>query len=287
MGPATQRDHLSDLSKTVASYLNIMGASADCLEQAYPDVGRVYSQRIHRLRSRVSFHATTEAIVESAQTLETELKDFAKATNGVLTQRSAELTSGVLALGDIIDDLIQRQEFFGYRLRLLAEQVENAGAAAHATGLRGLVEQMGEEASSTVSRMREQMMELDQRLAGTTGTDPVTGLINRRELDRQIEAHTLHGSTYTLLLFELSGPMSDQVLKMAAARLATRFRHPEWIARWSANEFAVLFLGGPEAAQARADEVAAFIQGRYTLENGETVLMDASACVLEPALSAV
>ena len=243
MSPAVQRDHLAELSNTVAAYLNTMAASADCVEQTYPDIGRVYGRRIRRLRSRVSFHATSEAIAESSQTLDAELKDFAKATSRVLTQRSAELTSGILALVDIIEELSHRQEFFGNRLRQIADQLDNSGSAPHAASLRDLIGDMGDEVASMDSRMREQMVQLDQRLAGAASTDAATGLINRRELDRQIEARALHGSTVTLLLFELSGPISDQVLRLAAAKLATKFRHPEWIARWSATEFAVLFLG--------------------------------------------
>ena len=103
-----------------------------------------------------------------------------------------------------------------------------------------------------LAQMREQMVELDQRLAGAASTDPVTGLINRRELERQIEAHSLHGATFSLLLFELEGPIGDQVLRMAAAKLASQFRHRDRTARWSDKEFAVLFLGENELAEARA-----------------------------------
>ena len=285
MGPAIEHDSLAELSTAVAAYLNLMAASADCLEQTYPDVGSVYRQRIHRLRSRVSFHATREAIKDSAETMQVELKDYAGVANRVLTQRSVELTRGILALGDMIENLAQRQQLFGDCLRQLAVQVENGGAGGHAASLRLLVDAMGDESDALVSQMRRQMIELDQRLAGTASTDVITGLINRREMDRQIEAHKLHGSEFTLLHFELSGPMSDQVRRMAAGRLVTKFRHPEWIARWANNEFAVLFLGNPEIAQARAAEAVSCIEGRYKLENGETVLVSArSTTLLQPEL---
>ena len=142
------------------------------------------------------------------------------------------------------------------------------------------------QASAMVRQMRGRMAELDQRLAGTASTDPVTGLINRRELERQIEAHRLHGSTFSLLLFELSGPMSDQVLRMAGAKLAAQFRHRDRTGRWSDREFAVLFLGPNELAQSRAGQVIKWVAGRYILENGETVLIDVRARLLEPELVA-
>jgi GGDEF domain-containing protein len=291
---AYDRDHLADFSNAVASYLNVMAATGDCLEQTYPEVGNLYRQRIHRLRTRVAFQATREAIKESASTLEVELKDFAQVTNRVLTQRSVELTRGILALGDLIEKLAKRQEYFGNRLLYLSSQVDNLAApaalpagdpsegATQAAGIRGLVESMGLEASSMLAQMRERMNDLEQRLAGTASTDTITGLINRREMERQMEAHKLHGSKFSLLIFRLSGPLSDQVMRLAAAKISTQFRHPEWIARWEEREFAVLFLGAPELAEARAVQAIAALEGDYTLHNGETVVIAAQARLLEP-----
>jgi GGDEF domain-containing protein len=288
----TRHDHLADLSHAVAAYLNVMAATADCLEQAFPDAGGPYRQRIHRLRARVGFDATREAINSSAQTLQDELKDYSGVVSHILTQRSVELERGILALGDFIDDLNQLHQIHSNRLDTFAARLENtpfpadpqrfSEAMAHqSTGLRGLAGEMTEETASLLARIREQMADIDRRLAGAASTDPVTGLINRRELNRQIEAHSSRGSACTLLLFELSGPIGDQVLRLAGAKLASHFRHNDRIARWGAREFAVLFMGGPELAQTRAAQVVPALSGRYTLDNGEHVLIEA---VLKNAL---
>ena len=44
---------------------------------------------------------------------------------------------------------------------------------------------------------------------------------------------------------------------------------------------AVLFLGRPESAEARAVQALAAVEGRYTLHNGETVVIAAQARLLE------
>jgi GGDEF domain-containing protein len=111
-------------------------------------------------------------------------------------------------------------------------------------------------------------------------------LINRRELERQIAAHKLHGATFTLLLFELSGPLGDQVLRAVGKKLASQFRHRDRTARWDKNEFAVLFLGDSELAETRAQQLIPWVAGRYVLENGETVVIEAKARLLEPELAA-
>ncbi len=284
------RDLLGDFSNAVAAYLNVTAALADCLEQACPDVGGPYRQRIQRLRSRVAFDATREAIKDSAQTLEAELKDYAIVANRVMTQKSVELESGILALSDAIEGLAQRQDRFGHRLRELAAQMESdrdGVMTQRGAELTGLVDVMTGEVTSIVTQLREQMVELDQQLVGAASTDPVTGLVNRRELERQIDAHRMHGTTFAVLVFALSGPIGDQVLRMAAAKLMTKFRHTDWIGRWGEKHIAVVFRGEQKIAEVRADEAVLLLEGRYTLDNGESVLIAAEAQLLQPELASV
>ncbi len=291
MNVAIERDVLAELSTAVASYLSAIAATAECLEQACPDVGGPYRQRLLRLRSRLSFDVTREALKDSTETLVAELKDYAGVVNRVQTQRGVEMQRGILALRDMIETLAQRQEFHGDRLRQFAAQVEQTPcpadprayaevAARQAASLRSLGEGMNREAASTITRMRGEMAGLDGRLADAASTDPVTGLINRAELDRQVAAHELHGATFSILMFGLQGPLSDQVMRQAAARLSTQFRHCDRVARWSDQEFSVLLVGPSELAKARAAEAVAGIAGRYTLENGESVEIAADARVL-------
>lgn len=290
------RDLLSEFSHAVAAYLNVTGALADCLEKSCPEVGGPYRQRILRLQSRVAFEASREAIRDSERTLKAELSDYALVANRVMTQKSVELESGILALRDGVETLAQRQEIFGQNLRNFAAQLENVGYPADVPGfsetmkeravtLTAIVDAMTSEVASVVQQMRRQMEELDHRLAGAASTDPVTGLATRREMERQIDAHRLHGNTFTVVLFELHGPLSDQVLRMAANKLLAEFRHSDWVGRWHHKEIAVLFMGDQELAELRSAEALASLQGRYTLENGEKVLISAKVRLLEPAFA--
>jgi len=285
MSPETGRDLMAELANAVAAYLSTMEVTADCLEESYPEVGTPYRKRIQALQSRVSYDATPKEIRESVRAVHAELRDYASVAKRVRTERSVELEREILALGDIIENLAERQAHYGRRLREFAAQVEKA-MPVEAAGLHGAVDSMSHETAAMVNRMREQMVELDQRLAGTASTDPVTGLINRRELERQIEAHRLHGATFSLLLFELEGPVGEQVLQMAGAKLASHFRHRDRTARWSDKEFAVLFLGENQLAESRAAEVLPWLAGRYTLENGESVLIEAKSRLLDSELVA-
>ena len=298
MSPAIDRDLLGELSNAVAAYLTTMGVTADCLEKSFPEVGGPYRKRIHSLLSRVSFDATREAIANSAHVLQEDLQDYAAAANEVRIQRSLELERGVLALGDVVDKQTRRLEFFSDSLLKFAERLEASAYPPDANGfrevislqastLRRVVDNMSQEARSMSEQMLEQMIQLDQRLAGTASSDDVTGVINRPEMERQIEAHNLHGAEFSVLIFELDGPIGEEVLRIIADKLSTLFRYRDRVGRWDNKEFAVLFLGANELARTRGLEAASRISGRYVLGNGETVLINAHSRLLRPELVTV
>lgn len=286
MSAGMERDLLGELSNAVAAYLSTMGVAADCLEQSHPEVGGPYRKRIHSLLSRVSYDATREAIAESAHILQYELKEHAAIANETRIKRSLELERGILGLGDIVDGLTERQQFFRNSLQKFAEHLEKSAypsdaqsfgevMALQAAALRGLVDNMNQEARSLSAKMLEQMIELDQRLAGAASTDPVTGAINRQEMDRQIAAHASHGAVFSVLIFHLDGPIGDEVLHIAADKLSTLFRYRDRVGRWDHKEFAVLFLGANDLALSRGAQAASELSGRYLLDNGETVVLEA------------
>jgi hypothetical protein len=117
MSPEAGRDLLAELSNAVAAYLSTMDVTADCLEESYPQVGTPYRKRIQALQSRVSYDATPKEIRESAKAIQAELRDYASVAKRVRTERSVEMEREILALGDIIDNLAERQANFGRRLR--------------------------------------------------------------------------------------------------------------------------------------------------------------------------
>ena len=278
----TARDVLGDLASALAGYLTIIGATADCLETACPNVGGPYRQRLNRLRARLSYDPRRELLRERTECFQVELKDYATAAGNYLGRRSVEMERGMLALRDLVAQAGKRQAGSFDRLRRLADRLGNGEPSSE---LRDCVERLEMDAVSLSVRIEREMEEMDRRLAGTESVDPVTGLINRREFDRQIALHESLGATFTLLLLELDGLVSEQVMRQAAASLSGQFRHCDRFARWSERTLALLFLGDTELAQARVGQVLPFIARRYTLDSGQTVDITARVRVLQRELA--
>src|ERR1700742_5163185 len=105
-------DQANPLHAAVNCYLSSMLAMANCLGEACPEVGGLYRHRLSRLRSRLAFDSSPEAMEESTAAVETELKEFSKKSALYVAQHGVELRSAISTLETIVHSLAQRQDFY-------------------------------------------------------------------------------------------------------------------------------------------------------------------------------
>ena len=279
------------LNTALSGYLSTLAAVADCLGEACPEVGGPYRQRLHRLRTRLAFRATAGAVEESAVAVAEELHEYSTRAARYLDEHGKEMGRTIASLEQTVMRLAQRQEFYGARLRQFASQMETTQypsdpehmsevISLQVSGLLSVVESMSHEAHSMVSRMQSELEAAEQRLADAEVADPVTGLLNRREMERQIEAHRLgarNPDAPVLLRFTLNSEPPDAVLRTLGEKLTSHFRHRDLIARWSTTEFLVLFDGAREIAESRAQQAIPWLTGSYPAGDGATLDLGVAA----------
>ena len=287
-------DELDPLHTAVNCYLSSLLAMANCVGEACPEIGGLYRHRLSRLRSRLAFDTSPDAMLESTQAVETELKEFSSKTSGYVDQHGVQLRSAIESVEQIIHSLGQRQDFYGARLRQCTAQIEAAresenprdAIASQAANLSSCVESMTHEIHSLILRMQNELAAVEHRLRESEVTDPLTGLMNRREMERKIEARRSAGENPVLLHFQLSGEINDEVARQVAARLASQFRPKDFVSRWTDSEFLVLFQGPLEIAQMRAEQIVPWIAGRYVLDRGDSIQVGVDVRFTEPELVA-
>jgi GGDEF domain-containing protein len=279
-----ETEQLGALQTAFSSYLTALSAVADCVGDACPETGGPYRHRLKRLHSRLAFDTTPEAIAESTVVVERELEDYSRKTASYIAQHGVALRRTVEALDTLAKQLAQRQEFYNERLRQFAAQIETTPST---DGLPGLVENMTHDTHSLVARMGIELAQVLARIKDAQITDPVTGLMNRREMQRQIDRQRASGVDPVLLVFELSGEMCDEIARQVAERLSSHFRHSDVICRWTDNEFLVMFDGTREMAAARLEQVVPWITGKYLLDSGDSVAIGAEAGLVAPYLLAM
>lgn len=113
-----------------------------------------------------------------------------------------------------------------------------------------------------IARIKTQLelRQLRLKLEMETSTDPLTSLINRREMLRRIDyervRHTRNGSVYSLVMIRVDqfqqindsqGPdYGDQILIKIARILRANVRGQDSVARWGGHDFLILL---PETGQ--------------------------------------
>jgi len=294
----TDERHLSVLQNAVTCYLSTLAAVADCMGESCPEVGGPYRSRMNRLCSRLAFDTSAEAITESQAIVEKQLQEYAQRTAFYIASHGVELQKAVDGLETIVKSLAQRQDFYGARLRQFASQLETTAlpsdpadlaniASLQAAGLLNCVESMANDTQSLLLRMRNELTAVAQRMRDAEVTDRLTGLMNRREMERQIEQRKKEGIDPVILVFELSGEMRDEVAQQVAARLTSQFRHQDLICRWDEYEFLVLFQGAREIAQSRAEQIVPWIAGKYPLDDGGIADIRVDAGLVAPQFLAI
>ena len=100
----------------------------------------------------------------------------------------------------------------------------------------------------------------ERRLAHAADHDPLTGLLNRRSLDRELRSHAArvhrYGATGAVLMLDLDHfkyfndtqghTAGDELIVRIAQALRERLRESDVLARLGGDEFAVLLPGGDE-----------------------------------------
>lgn len=288
-----ERDYLAELSSAISCYLSLLSSVADCLGLACPEVGGPYRKRISQMRTRLFFQTNAKSMKSSLKSVEGELNDYAAVAAQFLDQHDLDLRRAIVTLERVIDTQSTCHDFHRTQLLDLATRVEEPGlgqqpvsAVELAGELRRSVESMTRETATMLDIVRKEVAGVEVRLRGTQSTDPSTGLLNARELTRQMEVYRASGLAFTLLRFDLHGQVTEPIMKQAAGRIEKQFRHRDRIARWSDTELMVLFQGPADVAETRASQVAKILGGRYQSANGgqTDIMVQGQLADLEAAL---
>jgi GGDEF domain-containing protein len=266
-------------------YLSAMLAMAKSMRAVCSRAGLIYGDRLTRLPRRLGFDATSEALEESQHVLEADLAEYTEATTAWLDAGSNLAREIVAIVGEIDPHLSEGPNLNTAMLEDLAEhmavsaEVElgsdlRAALKRYAQGLRSYLQRREAESQSSLKDLHSRAQQLAGWLARadpSNCTDLVTGLPNRAEIERQLEASWYTPKPVSALIFEwkeadpASGDDASQAIaKQLADRLADLVRPRDIIGRWAPNRFAVIFECSGREAMQRAGSIAEWLTGAYS-----------------------
>jgi diguanylate cyclase (GGDEF)-like protein len=236
-----------------------------------------------RLHASLVSCGTGESLHESRQALHEILRDFsgkARQNNQTLA-RDLNQTLDMMARTE--DSRSVRNVQYVERLVDFADQVDAAIRASdmprlarQTSELRGFAESIELDSHDAFARLRKKMIEIQLRLHEVellATLDPLTGVANRRELDRELSARVASQQEFCILLFDVNGFKAvndqyghlcgDEVLKQLSARLSGQVRARDFVCRWGGDEFVAILACGEAHAETRSRQIAARLNGPY------------------------
>jgi GGDEF domain-containing protein len=275
----------TDQNIALTCYLNAMLAMAKSMRTICSRAGLVYGDRLMRLPRRLGFDATPQKLDESCDLLETDLAEYTEATTAWLDTGSG-LAREILAITSELDPCTNEgQNLHAAMLEDLAEQMAASAEIdadsdlrpalkRYALALRGYLQRRRLESRSSLVDLQcraDQLAKWLARADPSNSTDVMTGLPNRPEFERQLEASWHAAAPLSALLFEwkpastASAPEAGHAIaKQLADRLADLVRPRDIIGRWSSNQFAVIFECSAREAALRAAAIAEWLTTDYS-----------------------
>ncbi len=264
------------------AYFSFASAVAECLKTSCPPIGTPYSLRLERLRSRLAYDPAPEFFAESTKMIEGQLRDFAGQSAAYVELHGTEFRRAMEALLETVRALGVKQDYHCARLRQFAAQMERTAyptdpehlaevVGLQAAGLQTCIDSLTQDWQSLLGRMKVELVEAEARIAAADITDPITGLMNQREMDRLIQANRENGEPEVLLVFSFPAGLPDEVVQQIAQRAVSQFRHNDLISRWTGTDLLVLFRSTPEIAASRLEQVVEWLGGQYLADNGSPV----------------
>jgi diguanylate cyclase (GGDEF)-like protein len=290
----------SVLSAVLECYLSSIIEIADTLDAISPEIGGSCHETLMLLGSGVCADPSPEVLQESRDKLRETLQNFCQKIRLQNEALARDFNQTLTMMTRTEDTSAGRNVKYVERLVNFVERLESSvraadlpGLAAHTAELRDFAQSIELESRGDFAQLREKMIEIQRRLHEVellATLDPLTGVANRRDLDRELAARIQTGQEFCVLLFDLNGfkeindrfghLQGDAVLRQLAARLSGQVRPRDYVCRWGGDEFVVILACDLSIAESRSSQIAARLNGPYQVSGeGRETRVDVAVTV--------
>ena len=283
------------LRAALSSYRSVLHAVGQSGLEACPPLGSTLRENLLRLEAGLSSETTPDALQETGQEAETEIKQWGSSAAGYFKQRAGEVKELMVILAHTAEVTGERDQRYTRRFHEFTNRLE-AMADLHdlvqirdslvksAIDLRHCAEAMAEESQKSLDRLRQDVSVYQARLDDAerlAGQDPLTGLDNRRRVEASIERRIAMQQTFSILMLDLNdfkkvndtcGHLAaDELLKQFSSELKSGFRATDVVGRWGGDEFLVVLDAGRQTADTHIQRITRWVFGDYTIHSGDRV----------------
>ena len=275
------------LQSALKSYGDVFVAVGEAGAQACPPVGSELKESLLNLRQRLNAEASASTIEETEQLLEAELHTWSARAAHFFQSKTDEVQEILEIVAKATSQIGERDQRYSKQFGKLTERLHATAKLNDLSTIRQslvksvaemetCVTQMTQDGQDSVSALRAQMSIYEARLEEVERIacqDPLTGLTNRRKLERQLELMVSLARPFSVIYIDLNGfktindtyghHTGDDLLKQFAGELRTAFRTTDMVGRWGGDEFIVLVDADFRAAVNKVDRIQKWVDGEY------------------------
>jgi diguanylate cyclase (GGDEF)-like protein len=282
------------LQSTLQSYRAALGAVGDAGVQACPPAGENLKESLLNLQLRLTAEASASVVGETEQRLEEELRTWSERAGRYYQEKTEEVKEVLLIVAKAAGQVGERDQRYAKQFGDLTERLQAAAKLndissirqslqRSVTDIKACVTRMAEDGQASVAQLRTQLATYEARLEEVeriASLDSLTGIANRRKVERQLDLRVSKGSPFSVIYLDLNRfkhindslghSAGDDVLKQFAGELRAAFRSTDVVGRWGGDEFIVVVDAGYRDAKARVERIDQWVNGEYTVIVGKT-----------------
>lgn len=262
-------------------------------------------QSLVRLERRATTKADGDVVVKVNKQALAQLERWGESVSEDSKAKAEEIKQLLIAVGRTAESIGSRDQAYKEKfndLILGLEEVENlndltrikSSLTWHVKELKACVDQMASDNQQLVSRLNAQVTAYQHKLQSVEDIafkDEVTGIANRRCVERQVMWNIRHNEPFCVVVLDLNEfkatndryghLVGDKLLQQFAIELRNHTRAEDLVGRWGGDEFVVVLMCNAKQAVTYIDHIRQWVNGKYVLklEQGGEVQISIHAAV--------
>jgi len=277
-----------DLLKSVTSaYQSALAGICRAAGRTAPQLAPSLQKNLDALGGRLSL----KTVAEIDRNVVSELEDWGERSSNYFRQKASEVKEILLFVTHTARTAGEKDERYVSQLSAFSGRLNDIASLEDVTRIRQSLQQSATELKDCAGRMAEDGKVMVSRLQSEVATyqmrlqeaekeasrDALTGLDNRRGIERRMDDCMAQNRPFSVIIFDLNhfkrindthGHLAgDEILKQFAAELRSRFRPADATGRWGGDEFLVVFDGSAGQAMAALRKASEWLFGDYRLNS--------------------
>lgn len=282
---------LNDLvTVTMESYRSVLRAIGKSAVQACPAPGLDLEQALTGLATSLSNDAMPKAVKQTQSQVEAQLNRWGSLTAEHLKSKADEVRDLLIMLARTAESVGERDQRYSGQFAALTSDLKaianlddltqvRASLVRKATELKSCVDQMAQDGQQSLTQLRSKVSTYETKLKAVeelAAKDPLTGLANRRGVERRLEWLVARGEPFCVVILDLNffkrvndeyGHVEgDDLLRKFSEELGKNVRTEDTVGRWGGDEFIVILNRDLAGAQAQIGRIRDWVFGKYEIQ---------------------